>query len=302
MLLKWNPPVTTVVRLSVVGPNPVEADIHSLGARLTLTPNRNHDFWFDIESSRQKYDNSQAQLGTIGVRGYTEEQRFNQDQYTLAHTGRFSFGTLDSSIMYSTRETLGRTIPEGTPGKAPGGHRELEANNLVIDTKLTSLIGNHMLTVGGQFWEAEMKDGVAPAPYEHTQYALFAEDEWQITNSFAATFGLRYDHHDMFGSHVSPRAYAVWNVNDNWILKGGVSRGYKTPRLDQLTPGINGFRGQGTIPTIGTPTLKPETSTNFEIGAIYDSNNGFMVGVTAFHNDFKDRISSGVSTTVIGLM
>ena len=279
--------------ISSRGPNPVEADIHSLGARLTLTPNRNHDFWFDIESSRQKYDNSQAQLGTIGVRGYTEEQRFNQDQYTLAHTGRFSFGTLDSSIMYSTRETLGRTIPEGTPGKAPGGHRELEANNLVIDTKLTSLIGNHMLTVGGQFWEAEMKDGVAPAPYEHTQYALFAEDEWQITNSFAATFGLRYDHHDMFGSHVSPRAYAVWNVNDNWILKGGVSRGYKTPRLDQLTPGINGFRGQGTIPTIGTPTLKPETSTNFEIGAIYDSNNGFMVGVTAFHNDFKDRISSG---------
>src|SRR5699024_11122198 len=83
------------------------------------------------------------------------------------------------------------------------------------------------------------------------------------------------------------------NVNDNWIVKGGVRRGYKTPRLDQLTPGINGFRGQGTIPSIGTPTLKPETSTNFELGAIYDSNSGFMIGVTAFHNDFKDKISSG---------
>src|SRR5699024_7006958 len=38
---------------------------------------------------------------------------------------------------------------------------------------------------------------------------------------------------------------------------------------------------------------KPETSTNFELGAIYDSNSGFMIGVTAFHNDFKDKISSG---------
>lgn len=280
--------------ISSRGPNPVEADIHSFGARLTLTPNNNHDIWLDFESSRQKYDNRNAQLGTIGVRGYEEYQRFNQDQYTLAHTGRLGWGTLDSSIMYSTRETLGRTIPEGTPGKTPGSARELESNNLVFDTKLTSLIGNHMLTVGGQYWKAEMKDGVAPAPYEHKQYALFAEDEWQITDSFAATFGLRYDHHDIFGSHVSPRAYAVWNVNDNWILKGGVGRGYKTPRLDQLTPGINGFRGQGTIPTIGTPTLKPETSTNFEIGAIYDTNNGFMVGVTAFHNEFEDRITSGI--------
>lgn len=280
--------------ISKRGPNPVEADIHSVGARLTLTPNRDHDIWLDVESSRTKYNNSESQLGTAtNTGGYTETQRFNQDQYTLAHTGRFSFGTLDSSIMYSTRETLGRTIPEGTPGKTFGAHRELEANNIIFDTKLTSLIGNHMLTVGGQFWDAEMKDGVAPAPYKHKQYALFAEDEWQVTDNFAATVGLRYDHHDVFGSHVSPRAYAVWNVNDNWIVKGGVSRGYKTPRLDQLTPGINGFRGQGTIPSIGTPTLKPETSTNFELGAIYDSNSGFMIGVTAFHNDFKDKISSG---------
>lgn len=283
--------------ISKRGDDPVRSDIYTIGTRLTLTPNRNHDIWFDFETTRQKYDNRLGQLGTLDtpsrIGGYEEFQRFNQDQYTLAHTGRFGLGTLDSSITYISRETLGRTIPAGTPNKIGGDPREIEANNLVFDTKFTTLIGSHMLTLGGQYWKAEMTDEVAPNKYEHKQYALFAEDEWQVTDNFTATFGLRYDHHDTFGSHVSPRAYAVWNINDNWILKGGVSRGYKTPRLDQLTPGINGFSGQGRIPNIGTPTLKPETSTNFEIGAIYDSNNGFMAGITAFHNDFKDRITSG---------
>ncbi len=51
-------------------------------------------------------------------------------------------------------------------------------------------------------------------------------------------------------------AYLVWNTTDNWTLKGGVSKGYKTPRLNDLHSGINGVTGQGTIITIGNPKLK----------------------------------------------
>src|SRR5690606_28551690 len=81
--------------------------------------------------------------------------------------------------------------------------------------------------------------------------------------------------------------------NPNWTIKGGVSRGYKTPRLDQLADGITGFGAQGTRPFIGTPSLKPETSTSTELAVAYDNLNGFSASGTIFNNDFRDKIASG---------
>lgn len=75
--------------------------------------------------------------------------------------------------------------------------------------------------------------------------------------------------------------------------KGGVSRGYKTPTLNDLHDGINGVTGQGTILTIGNPDLEPETSTSSEIGAHYDNQQGFTASATLFHNQFDDKIASG---------
>ncbi|OYW80595.1 MAG: hypothetical protein B7Z26_06235 [Asticcacaulis sp. 32-58-5] len=85
----------------------------------------------------------------------------------------------------------------------------------------------------------------------------------------------------------------VWNTTPNWTLKGGVSQGFKTPRLEQIAPGITGFTGQGTRPTIGTPTLKPETSTSTEFAVFYDNRRDFRANVTVFHNKFEDKIASG---------
>lgn len=85
---------------------------------------------------------------------------------------------------------------------------------------------------------------------------------------------------------------SVWNVTEALTLKGGVSRGFKTPRVEQIAQGIIGFGGQGRIPLIGTPGLTPETSTSYEAGIYYDA--GFFNGnVTAFNNDFTDKIASG---------
>tara|TARA_B100001971_G_scaffold215184_1_gene259302 strand:- start:1032 stop:3164 length:2133 start_codon:yes stop_codon:yes gene_type:complete len=279
------------VEVSKRGPSPVEADIYTLGGRLTYMLNEDHDLWFDADIARQSYDNSEAQLGTLGVRGYEDELQFNREQYTLAHTWRYDQGQLDSSLMHNATETIGRVLPAGTANV--GGPRELENTNIVFDTKAVYNLGSHRATLGGQWWDAEMIDGVADAPYEHTQWALFLEDEWHILPDLALTFGARYDDHNVFGSQVSPRAYAVWSVTDQWTVKGGISYGYKAPRLDQLADGITGYRGQGTIPLIGTPTLTPETSVTHEVGVVYDNLDWVRVSVTVFHNQFDDKIANG---------
>lgn len=298
------------VTISKRGPSPVEADIHSYGGRLTFTPARGHELWVEYDAARQAYDNSEGQLGTLDrpdanpplYRGYGPELRFERDQATLAHTWRFANGALESSLMRNTTETIGRTIPEGTPGGLPGSGkpnkpagapRTLESTNTVFDAKLVRQFGSHTLSVGGQYWDAEMIDGVALEPFEFTQWSLFVEDEWRFLPSLAMTFGFRRDDHSSFGGHISPRAYLVWTAAPDWTFKGGVSQGYKTPRVEQLVDGIIGFSGQGTIAQIGTPGLKPEKSTTTELGVYYSNAAGLAANVTVFNNQFTDKIATG---------
>src|SRR5690606_33573568 len=116
----------------------------------------NHDFAVDVERGRQKYNNDECQLGTLdgldseclsdstAANGYKDELRFERDQIALTHTARLGFGTLDSSLMHNTTETIGRTIPgtigveTAVPGAIGGEDRELETTNLVFDTKLVA--------------------------------------------------------------------------------------------------------------------------------------------------------------------
>lgn len=283
-----------LIPVSTRGPSPVKADIYTFGGRLSITPSPDHDIWFEADRARQKYDNSQGQLGTATVQGgYGPIQRFNRDNYVLAHTWRAGFGTLETTLTRNMTETIGRTVPPGTPGVVAGTPRTLEATNSIADTRLVSSVGAFTFTLGGQYWKAEMVDGVAPEKYEFEQWAAFAENELKIADSFRFTLGARYDHHSTFGGKLSPRAYAVWNATDSLTVKGGISRGFKTPRLDQIAEGITGFGGQGTIPLIGSPGLKPETSTTYEAGLYFDNGGFFSGNVTVFNNEFKDKIAAG---------
>ena len=139
-----------------------------------------------------------------------------------------------------------------------------------------------------------MTDGVVSGTFNHTQWAVFAEDEWRFTDGLALTLGARHDDHSTFGAHFSPRAYLVLNPNAAWTIKGRVSQGFKTPRLEQLAAGINGFGAQGRLPLLGSPGLKPETSTSTEVAVLYDGRHRLRAGVTVFHNRFEDKIATGV--------
>lgn len=284
----------TPVEVSKRGPSPVKSEIYTLGGRLSLVVHPDHDLWVEADISRQWYDNSVSQLGGATVaNGYATELEFDRDNYALAHTWRAGFATFDTTLSRNITETFGRTIPPGTPGKVAGDPRTLKATNTILDSRAVVPLDPFTVTLGGQYWKAEMIDGVAVDPYEFVQWALFAETQVQLAERFSVTLGARYDDHETFGGKLSPRAYAVWNINDDFTLKGGVSRGFKTPRLDQITPGITGFTNQGARPTIGTPDLKPEISTTYEAGLYFNNGGIFSGNVTVFTNDFTNRIATG---------
>lgn len=287
-------------------PAPAQSRQHSIGARLTLTPNKQHELWLDLDQGHTWYNNDDGRLGGRDADnvpskypGYRDALRFNREQVAVGHTSRLGFGLLESSLMQTTTETEGRTIPGASvPVGDPrsGTDRELKTTNTVLDTKLVAPLGqSHLLTTGAQWWHAKLTDGLLTERHEQTMWSLFAEDEWRLAERLTATLGGRYDHHDAFGSHFSPRAYLVWDASTHWTLKGGVSKGFRAPRLNQLIDGVSGISGQGTTITIGNPTLKPEVSTSTELAALFDNQQGLSGSATLFHNQVKDKISTGGS-------
>lgn len=187
----------------------------------------------------------------------------------------------------------------------PRPRRTLESSQYTLDARVDipvkDLLGEHRFIVGGQYIDGQLDDGVfgleastggVRAVQSHRIWSLFAEDNWTPVTGLTVTGGLRYDEHDLFGGHFSPRLYAVYNVTPTLTVKGGVSTGYKTPRTTDLYDGIRGFGGQGTNPMIGNPDLKPETSVNSEVAVYWNPTAASGINVTLFQNDFKDKIAT----------
>ena len=199
----------------------------------------------------------------------------------------------------------------------PRPKRVMESSQYTLDGKLDipldSRLGSHHLVLGGQVIDGELEDGVfgmegggygGGTVQEHQMWSLFAEDNWTPVESLTVTGGLRYDDHNLFGGHFSPRLYGVYNLSEAWVLKGGVSTGYRTPKTTDLYDGITGFGGQGTSPWAGNPDLEPETSVNSEIALYWTSvDGGNDFNLTVFQNDFEDkieRVETSQSCTVTG--
>ncbi|UVO10000.1 TonB-dependent receptor [Pectobacterium polonicum] len=284
-------------------PFPTKTDNYNVGGKLSFKTSEANTLWIDGDVSRQTYDNNNSQLGPIGITGggYRDELRFERNKLAIGHDTDLSFGRWSSNLSYAVTENKGRLLTPRVLNTAnanlAGRDRELKNTNTIFDTMLVSPVGeDHLLTVGGQFWNARLKDGIVLAnsgeTFEQKSWSLYAEDDWQLLDPLSLTLGARYEKHDSFGGHLSPRAYLVWNVADDWTVKGGVSTGYKAPSLAQLHNGVSGVGGNGTTSTIGNPNLKPEESTNFETGVYYANAADVKANITGFVNHYKNAIDS----------
>ncbi|KAF1042278.1 MAG: Colicin I receptor [Herbaspirillum frisingense] len=278
-------------------------------ARLSLTPNKDHDILAEIGTSQVRRDGSNyhtlAATATTADT-YTENPR---DHMSLSHTGRYGWATSDVSISYEKAQRKSYTESPVGSDRFNQAARAPKIENLIMDGKISMPLGSHWLVLGGQWNEAKLTDvnpgvsATAVRQFKIAQKALFVEDEWKLTNTLALTGGLRLDNHEIYGNHWSPRLYTVWHASDDLTIKGGVSRGFRAPEIRTIAPGYaytTGGAGCTVGPTgtcgviIGDPNLKPETSTSWELGALWDNKAGLSGGATVFYTDFKDKVSNAL--------
>lgn len=172
------------------------------------------------------------------------------------------------------------------------GIADITQNNHTIDGQISGYLGDHLLTGGGEYriTSLEHNMNMKGGKIDVNQSALFLQDEFKIAD-LALTFGGRVDHHEVYGTEFSPRAYATYSLTDNWVIKGGVNKAFKAPTLAQFTPGYMKAACRGFCYLVGNPDLKAETSISYEIGTAYEAER-FGGGVTLFNNDIKDMIQS----------
>jgi outer membrane receptor for ferrienterochelin and colicins len=202
----------------------------------------------------------------------------------------------DFTLSTYIQNSVSKNLVISRSGVANSG-KGITHETLTLNTQGNYFFDTNILSAGAQYVK-ETLDDKAHNPtgnlVRRWSYALFAEDEWSVLDNLALTGGVRWTEDEGFGTHFDPRAYIVYSPIDDLVIKGGVSSAYKRVRLNRYSDDYNSVSSGATKTlTLGNPDLKPETSLNYEASIAYTSRAiGLGASVTAYHSDFKDRISS----------
>ena len=134
-------------------------------------------------------------------------------------------------------------------------------------------------------------------------YAIFIQDEWNLAEYWVLTAGVRetivqseldstedpaLTPESSSGNRPVVSLGLVYSGIENWRLRAQYAQGYRFPNLQQLYIGT--AHGAAT-PTLGNPTLSPETSDNFELGARFNDD-AWDLDAVVFYNLADDYITT----------
>ena len=137
-------------------------------------------------------------------------------------------------------------------------------------------------------WLTATSGNIDQSTYTLAAYAQH-EQKLRVGRGFAtATLGVRYNYHQTFGSHLTPKAtlmYSLGPVN----IRATYSAGFRAPGLDELYYhyfSVN--RGKAQV-SFGNKDLSPEKSHYVALNAEYRSD-VLAVSVTGFLNRVNDMV------------
>lgn len=242
-------------------------------------------------TQQERWKNPGRSLEEIADPSYTDSIKKN---YFLSHEGKYGNIFTNSYINYDHSEN--KTTLNANTGNG------IEFEVWTANLQASWFLGAHTLTGGvthkyenlehgsNGLREPVVPDGDALVEMNRYQNSVFLEDNWSLTDNLILTLSGRLDDNQQYGSEFSPKVYAVWHMNDNFTLKGGVTSGYKAPGLRSSATDFGSTSRGGVI--IGNPELTPETSLNREIGIHYENFElGLAGSLTAYVTDYEDKIN-----------
>jgi len=266
----------------VLGGTPQRRD-ESLAGKLGWDAGADHRFLAELGYYRQTVTATAGKtVATSATVPAGTENVQAQRRYvgSVSHSGRWGFATSES---YLQREDA-KSLQDGK-----------RIRNTVAQSIWMVPLPANALSVGGYYRHEDLADTVGNLLAGSTrdgasrrQLAVFAENELTLFDGLRLTGGIRMDDDQQYGTHWTPRVYAVWTIDRAFTLKGGYSQGFRAPNLRQTLPDWGQSSRGGTI--YGNPDLAAETSRTVEAGLLFDGG-AFQASLTAYDTRFDDKIT-----------
>ena len=150
--------------------------------------------------------------------------------------------------------------------------------------------------------------------------ALLAEIDVPIIEKMDGNIAVRWDDYDTVGSKTTPEIRWRWQPVEQLMMRASFGKGFRAPSLTELyqpvttgvsTPGLNDparcnttgssndCATQFNVLLGGTPTLKPETSTNYTLGFVFEPIQEVSLGFDGFKVKLKNPIIFGIDPSAL---
>ncbi|MEB2317927.1 MAG: TonB-dependent receptor [Pseudomonadota bacterium] len=140
---------------------------------------------------------------------------------------------------------------------------------------------------------------------ERDSQELFVQNDIFLGERTELVLGLRWQDDSDFGSHVAPKiairhelaSSSAWTTS----LRGSIGEGYRVPNLKERHF-LFDHSALGYV-VLGNPDLVPESSTSYQLGAVFARGDDLRIELNAFHNEIDDliQIDSNPSGNVNGV-
>jgi outer membrane receptor protein involved in Fe transport len=149
---------------------------------------------------------------------------------------------------------------------------------------------DHAVVVGGEAAHTDVVSNILGTPILEDE-AIFAQDDWDITDRWRGSLGARLDAHRSSGSPaedaVSPKLGVRYLVDDETTVRASIGRGYRAPSaIEQFTSTFQ----QG-VCVVPNPELRGETAWSGEVGATSALTSRASIDGALFESDYNGLIS-----------
>jgi iron complex outermembrane receptor protein len=229
---------------------------------------------------------------------------------------KFNGGGWNSQTNYSQTSLNTNLLPSYAE------QSNIQDRSMSLGGKYTNVLGGGHQWVSGSEVETVRRNqvavnnisglsGSADLHASSLRYAIYSQDEWQLTPNWSTHLGARYEglttqgnttggdvtnHNSVF----TPLLHAMWRPDPKSRdqVRMSLTRSFKTPSMPTLLARRSYARDE-TSPTnadsVGNPNLKPEIATGLDVAVERYLPQGGVISASAFHRRVQNLIRSVTS-------
>ena len=245
-------------------------DTVNLKIRKELGEGSDITFTYDHDAFDFLYENTTQYIGWNGKTNFGDVE---DTAYSLQYRQKFD-DTMSNTFIIRNSEYKRNSTGSATKSLQRNKYRTLS----ISDYLTKNFNDKHLITLGVDY--VRDKDEVIAETAYGSIYsrAAYIQDEWNMTDKWSLTYGVRYDKHSWAGSKTTPRATLGYKFNDKTNMYVAYSEFFVPPTISNYTYGT------------GNPNLKPEDGKSYEVGINHQFDDDTFLTAHAFKRKTDNRI------------